>query len=601
MPGGHKPMGRMLPGKLQGHVWDVWGCHPAVSKPDTNGGRPQTNGEMLLGKLQRYVWDIWGCHPAVSKPDKNQWETVTNQWKDFSESCTDTFETFGGAIRQFRNPTKTSGRRPQTNDTFETFGGAIQQFRNPTKTNGRRPQTNGGDASRKAAGTRLRHLGVPSGSFETRQKPMGDSRKPRGRTMGRMLLGKLQGHVWDVLGCHPAVSKPDKNPNQWGRCFSESCRDTFETFDGPSSSFETLQKPVGDGHKPMEGLLGKLQGHVWDVWGVPSNTFRNPQKPVGDGRKPMGRMLLGKLQGYVWDIWGCHPAVSKPDKNQWETVSNQGEDAFGKLHRHVWDVWGCHPAVSTPQKPMGDGHKPRGRTMGRMFLGKLRDMFETFGGAIRQFRNYKNQWETATNQWEECFLESCRDTFETFEGAIRQFLNPTKTNGRRSQTKGEDASRKAAQTRLRRLGVPSGSFETRQKPMGDGQTTKAKWCLCQAHRRFWGGKAQRRFCGGQAQSRNAKKRWLCQAQRRSLGTEGTLSHACHVTELFKRELPLDYVGLHHICISIIWRKAIMPCFPQYNYARKNFKAKLWPELDGVRAAPAPGPRRHRAAHSVSHH
>ena len=71
----------------------------------------------------------------------------------------------------------------------------------------------------------------------------------------------------------------------------------------------------------------------------------------------------------------------------------------------------------------------------------------------------------------------------------------------------------------------------------------------------------------------------------------TLSHACHVTELFKCELPLDYVGLHHICISVILRKAIMPCFPQYNYAHKNFRAKLSPELDGPRAAPAPHMRR----------
>ena len=44
----------------------------------------------------------------------------------------------------------------------------------------------------------------------------------------------------------------------------------------------------------------------------------------------------------------------------------------------------------------------------------------------------------------------------------------------------------------------------------------------------------------------------------------TLSHTCHVSELFKCELPLAYVRLHHICISIILRKAILPCFPQYN-------------------------------------
>ena len=71
----------------------------------------------------------------------------------------------------------------------------------------------------------------------------------------------------------------------------------------------------------------------------------------------------------------------------------------------------------------------------------------------------------------------------------------------------------------------------------------------------------------------------------------TLSHTCHVSELFKCELPLAYVRLHHICISIILRKAILPCFPQYNCAHQNFKEKLCPELGGPRAATAPQPPR----------
>ena len=43
--------------------------------------------------------------------------------------------------------------------------------------------------------------------------------------------------------------------------------------------------------------------------------------------------------------------------------------------------------------------------------------------------------------------------------------------------------------------------------------------------------------------------------------------------------------------SITVRKAIMPCFPQCNYARKNFKEKICPEWDGSRAETAPEPRR----------
>ena len=77
-----------------------------------------------------------------------------------------------------------------------------------------------------------------------------------------------------------------------------------------------------------------------------------------------------------------------------------------------------------------------------------------------------------------------------------------------------------------------------------------------------------------------------------------LSHACHVTELVNCELPLDYVDLHHICISIIVRNAIIPCFPQYNYAHKNFKEKPIPRISRCLAPP---PRRTCAARSVSHH
>ena len=72
---------------------------------------------------------------------------------------------------------------------------------------------------------------------------------------------------------------------------------------------------------------------------------------------------------------------------------------------------------------------------------------------------------------------------------------------------------------------------------------------------------------------------------------GTLSHACHVTKLFKCELPVDYVGPHHICISIILREAILPCFPQYNCAHQNLTEKLCLQLHGGRSRPAPAPLR----------
>ena len=58
-----------------------------------------------------------------------------------------------------------------------------------------------------------------------------------------------------------------------------------------------------------------------------------------------------------------------------------------------------------------------------------------------------------------------------------------------------------------------------------------------------------------------------------------------------RLLTKQHARLLHICISITLRKAIMPCFPQCNYARKNVKEKLCPACHGAlrqnRAATAP--------------
>ena len=102
----------------------------------------------------------------------------------------------------------------------------------------------------------------------------------------------------------------------------------------------------------------------------------------------------------------------------------------------------------------------------------------------------------------------------------------------------------------------------------------------------------------------------------------TLSHACHVTELFKCELPVDWTLLpmrlaicnyipqqyaaHCFPFRNLWtlltmRLALCSCFPQYNCTHQNLTEKLCPQLHGPRSRPAPKPCRNRSAHSVSHH
>ena len=64
-----------------------------------------------------------------------------------------------------------------------------------------------------------------------------------------------------------------------------------------------------------------------------------------------------------------------------------------------------------------------------------------------------------------------------------------------------------------------------------------------------------------------------------------------LTELFNDELSLGD-STSSLRYSVALRKASMPCFPQCNHAHENFKVKLCPALDGSRARPAQGPRRH---------
>ena len=55
---------------------------------------------------------------------------------------------------------------------------------------------------------------------------------------------------------------------------------------------------------------------------------------------------------------------------------------------------------------------------------------------------------------------------------------------------------------------------------------------------------------------------------------------------------------HCLSTSITLRHAIMPCFPQSNYARKNFKEKLCPACHAARTETAPAP--HRAQRPTPH-
>ena len=60
-----------------------------------------------------------------------------------------------------------------------------------------------------------------------------------------------------------------------------------------------------------------------------------------------------------------------------------------------------------------------------------------------------------------------------------------------------------------------------------------------------------------------------------------------------------HVCLRHICTSITLQKAIMPCFPQRNYAHKNFKEKLCPACHAARRRKRAEAAPHTASHTTS--
>ena len=82
--------------------------------------------------------------------------------------------------------------------------------------------------------------------------------------------------------------------------------------------------------------------------------------------------------------------------------------------------------------------------------------------------------------------------------------------------------------------------------------------------------------------------------------DARLHHICTSITL-RKQSPLPpsnyapHARLRHICTSSTLGKAIMPVFPQCNYAHNNFKEKLWPACHAAlrrhRAATAPQPLR----------
>ena len=156
-------------------------------------------------------------------------------------SCRDGF---GGAIRQFRNPTKSCGWSEQLmqvkagGSCRDGFGGASRQFRNPTKSCGWK--------AKGARSEQLMQVWKLQGRFwrcypsvsEPYKKLWLEGQGSQERTANAgESRWKLQGRFWR---CYPSVSEPYKKL-RLGQEPVEAAERVLEVLSG---SFETLQKAV---------------------------------------------------------------------------------------------------------------------------------------------------------------------------------------------------------------------------------------------------------------------------------------------------------------------------------------------------------------------
>ena len=199
-------------------------------------------------------------------------------------------EGFGGAIRQFRNPTrscgwKAKGARSEQLMQVEAggscrdgFGGAIRQFRNPTKSCGWKAKGAGQESQERveAAGRVLEVLSV---SFETLQKAparpraSGSCREGFGGAI-RQFRNPTKSCGWKAKGARSEQLMQVCSESRWklqGRFWR--CRQ----FRNPTNSCGWKAK----GARSEQLMQVKAGGSCRDGFGGAIRQFRNPTKSSG--------------------------------------------------------------------------------------------------------------------------------------------------------------------------------------------------------------------------------------------------------------------------------------------------------------------------------
>ena len=221
--------------KLQGRFWR---CYPSVSEPykklwlEGQGSQERTaNAGESRWKLQGR---FWRCYPSASKPYKK-----LRLGQEPVEAAGRVLEVLSGSFETLQ---KAPARPRASGSCREGFGGAIRQFRNPTKSCGWKAK---GARSEQLMQVRSESRWKLQGRFwrcypsvsEPYKKLWleGQGSRPREPGASSKCQWKLQGGFWR---CYPSASKPYKKL----RLGQEPVKAAERVLEVLSVSFETLQK-----------------------------------------------------------------------------------------------------------------------------------------------------------------------------------------------------------------------------------------------------------------------------------------------------------------------------------------------------------------------
>ena len=204
------------------------------------------------------------------------------------------------------------------------FGGAIRQFRNPTKScvAGRLRKLERG-TSLKALRRVWRFWRCQTAVSEPykKQRPEGQGSQERAANAG--------GRRWKLQA--EGQGSQERAANAGGKGYlSEGAAQGLKVLKVPNSSFGTLQKAKA----------------------------RRPREPGASSYCRWRKLERGtslKALRRVWRFWRCQTAVSEPYKKQWPEGQGSQEraaNAGGRRWKLQGRFWRCYPSVSEPYKKL---------------------------------------------------------------------------------------------------------------------------------------------------------------------------------------------------------------------------------------------------------